>query len=102
MKRMNVMIDEDALKAAMIEMGEFKASAAINKALAEVTRVLRVRKGIREISGSGAWEGDLKQMRAPRFEYPFDVPKPKRKKVAAKTVTVSRPKKARGKSRSSR
>ena len=89
------MVDEEVLKAAMLEMGEFKASAAINKALAEFTRVLRVRKGIQAISGSGAWIGDLQQMRAPRLEYPIDVPKPK--KVAAKTVTVSRPKKTRGK-----
>lgn len=102
MKRMNVMIDEEALKAAMLELEEFKASAAINKALAEVTRVLRVRKGIQAISGTGAWHGDLKQMRAPRFDDPIDAPQPKRKKVAAKTMTISRPKKARGKSRSSR
>jgi len=101
MKRMNVMVDEDVLKAAMIEMGEFKASAAINKALAEFTKVLRVRKGIQAISGSGAWVGDLQQMRAQRFEYPIDAPEPKRKKVAAKSVAIPRAKKS-GKSRSSR
>lgn len=100
MKRMNVNVDEVVLKEAMIELGEFTASGAINHALREIIRVMRVRKGIQAISGTGAWQGDLQQMRATRFEYPIDAPQPKRK-VAAKTVTISRRKKSRG-SRSSR
>jgi len=103
MKRMNLMIDEDALKAAMLELGETTASGTVNKALAETARKLVVRRLFNEISGSGAWVGDLQQMRAPRFDYPFDLPESEgTKKFAAKTVRVSRPKAKRGQKRSRR
>ena len=93
MKRMNLMIDEDALKEAMKEMGETTYSGTVNKALAEFTKVLKVRRGIKAISGMGpdAWVGDLAEMRKPRFPYGFDLPEKKRKEIAAKVVRALRP-----------
>jgi len=97
MKRMNVMVDDEALKDAMRELGETTASGTINKALAETARKLTVRRLIREVAGTG-WDGDLEEMRRGRTFDDWDV-KPVRKRVAAKTVSAPKANRGRRNSR---
>lgn len=66
MKRMNVMIDETVLQEAHRITGEKNYSATINRALQELVRVNKVREGIRALSGTGWWEGNLEEMRRNR------------------------------------
>ena len=85
MKRMNVVIDETALQQAHRVTGEKTYSATINRALQELVRVDKVREGIRALSGTGWWEGNLEEMRRDRtFEEirnePMPAKSPKRKK----------------------
>lgn len=62
MKRITLMLDEEALKETVRLSGEHSLSAAVNRALAEFTR--RAKTGrIFELAGSGLWEGDLSEMR---------------------------------------
>jgi Arc/MetJ family transcription regulator len=73
MKRTNVILDEALLKEAQTRSGERTYSATINAALKEMVRTLKVREGLKMMSGSGWWEGDLKEMRKGRqFEVDED------------------------------
>ena len=63
MKRTNVILDEALLKEAQTRSGERTYSATINAALKEMVRTLKVREGLKAMSGSGWWEGDLAEMR---------------------------------------
>lgn len=71
MKRMNVMVDEKLLEEAVRVAGERTYSATINRALGELVRVSKVREGLKGLSGSGWWEGNLKEMRRDRT-FDFD------------------------------
>jgi Arc/MetJ family transcription regulator len=62
MKRTNLVLDEDLLQEATRVSGERTYSAAVNRALAEFVRRFRARR-ILELRGSGAWQGDLGEMR---------------------------------------
>lgn len=65
MKRTNLVLDEDLLRAATRLSGEKTYSAAVRRALEEFVR--RARAGrIFELRGSGAWDGDLTAMRSDR------------------------------------
>jgi Arc/MetJ family transcription regulator len=66
MKRTNLVLDESLLEEARRESGEKTYSAAVTRALEELVRVSRVRRMVRELEGSGAWEGDLGEMRRDR------------------------------------
>jgi Arc/MetJ family transcription regulator len=63
MKRTNVILDEKLLEEATKLSGERTYSATINAALKELIRTLKVREGLKLMSGSGWWEGDLAEMR---------------------------------------
>ncbi len=63
MKRTNVILDEAVLKEATKLSGERTYSATINAALKEMIRTLKIREGLKMMSGSGWWEGDLSEMR---------------------------------------
>ena len=65
MKRTNLVLDEQLLKTATQLLGTKTYSEAVNKALAESIRVVRIR-GLTEFFGSGIWEGDLSEMRKDR------------------------------------
>lgn len=63
MKRTNLVLDEELLEEALRLSGERTYSRAVERALEEFIR--RVRAGrIVELAGSGAWQGDLSEMRA--------------------------------------
>lgn len=62
MKRTNLVLDEDLLVEATRLSGEATWSATVNLALAELVRRQRARQ-ILSLRGSGAWEGDLAEMR---------------------------------------
>lgn len=62
MKRTNLIIDEEVLEEAMRLTGERSQSAVVRLALEELVRRARARQ-ILELAGSGAWEGDLAEMR---------------------------------------
>ena len=62
MKRTNLVLDEDLLKTATQLLGAKTYSAAVNLALEEAIRTCKVRK-IGELIGTGAWEGNLSEMR---------------------------------------
>jgi Arc/MetJ family transcription regulator len=73
MRRTNVILDEKLLEEATKLSGERTYSATINAALKELIRTLKVREGLKMMSGSGWWEGDLKEMRKGRhFEVDED------------------------------
>jgi Arc/MetJ family transcription regulator len=61
-KRTNLMIDESLLKEAKKVLGADTYSAAVNEALTEVIRIARI-KSLTGFIGSGAWSGDLSEMR---------------------------------------
>ncbi|MEI6399465.1 MAG: type II toxin-antitoxin system VapB family antitoxin [Pseudomonadota bacterium] len=61
-KRTNLMIDEALLKEAKKVLDADTYSAAVNEALAEVIRIAKI-KALTEFIGSGAWSGDLSEMR---------------------------------------
>jgi hypothetical protein len=56
------MIDEALLKEAKKVLDADTNSAAVNEALAEVIRIARI-KSLTGFIGSGAWSGDLGEMR---------------------------------------
>jgi Arc/MetJ family transcription regulator len=72
MKRTNLVLDESLLTEARRLSGEKTYSATVMKALNELVRRARVRQFL-DLQGTGAWEGDLAQMRGDRPR------KPKRK-----------------------
>lgn len=62
MKRTNLVLDERILEEALRISGERTYSAAVGRALSEFVK--RARAGrILELAHSGAWEGDLAEMR---------------------------------------
>ena len=63
MKRTTLMVDEQALDEATRLSGEKTYSATVNRALKDLASRFKARK-ILELTGSGAWEGDLTAMRA--------------------------------------
>jgi len=66
MKRTNLVLDEDLLEQATRLSGEKTYSAAVNRALEEFVRRIRARQ-ILSLRGSGAWEGELEEMRQDRY-----------------------------------
>ena len=62
MKRTNLVLDEQLLETATRLLGARTYSAAVNKALQEAIRVVRLRD-LSDLFGSGIWEGDLAEMR---------------------------------------
>lgn len=73
MKRTNVILDEKLLEEATRRSGERTYSATINRALQELIRRIKVEEGLKLMSGSGWWEGDLAEMRRGRdlnFDWP--------------------------------
>ena len=62
MKRTNLVLNEQILEEALRLSGERTYSATVNRALDDFVR--RIKAGrILELTGSGAWEGDLTGMR---------------------------------------
>jgi Arc/MetJ family transcription regulator len=92
MKRTNVILDEKLLEEALRRSGEKTYSATINRALQDLIRRITVEEGMKILSGSNAWEGNLEEMRRGReFDFPEDPggflirdapvrPKPRRRK----------------------
>ena len=62
MKRTNVVLDERLLEEAVQLSGEKTYARTIERALAELVQRYRAR-GIDALAGSGAWQGDLGEMR---------------------------------------
>jgi Arc/MetJ family transcription regulator len=67
MKRTNLVLDEQLLEEAVRVLGVKTYSAAVNQALKEAIRVKKAHK-LRELFGSGIWEGNLSEMREDRME----------------------------------
>ena len=65
MKRTNLVLDGDLLEEATRISGEKTYSAAVMRALEDFVRRAKARQ-ILELRGSGAWEGDLGEMRSDR------------------------------------
>jgi Arc/MetJ family transcription regulator len=63
MKRTNLVLNEDLLEEATRLSGEKTYSAAVQRALHDFVRRAKARR-ILELRGSGAWEGDLDEMRS--------------------------------------
>ena len=61
-QRTNLVIDLELLKEAKKILGAETNSATVNEALEEVIRMSKI-KSMTTLFGSGAWEGDLPQMR---------------------------------------
>ena len=92
MKRTNVVLDEALLEEALRRSGEKTYSATINRALQDLVRRMTFEEGMKILSGSNAWEGDLEEMRRSReFDFPEEpegllirdspvAPKPKKRK----------------------
>ena len=71
MRRTNVVLDEALLEEALRRSGEKTYSATINRALQELVRRMTFEEGMKILSGSNAWEGDLEEMRRGReFDFP--------------------------------
>jgi Arc/MetJ family transcription regulator len=62
MKRTNVVLDEHLLEEAVKVSGEKTYARTIERALSEMVRRARARS-IEALAGSGAWHGDLSEMR---------------------------------------
>jgi Arc/MetJ family transcription regulator len=65
MKRTNLVLREELLEEALRLSGEKTYSRAVERALEDFIRRVRARQ-ILELRGSGAWEGDLAEMRGDR------------------------------------
>ena len=65
MKRTNLVLDAELLEEATRLSGEKTYSAAVMRALEDFVRRAKARR-ILELRGSGAWEGDLSEMRRDR------------------------------------
>jgi Arc/MetJ family transcription regulator len=66
MKRTNLVLDEQTLEEATRLSGAKTYSAAVGQALVEMIRRIKARQ-ILALSGSGAWQGDLGEMRRDRM-----------------------------------
>jgi Arc/MetJ family transcription regulator len=65
MKRTNLVLREDLLEDAVRLSGEKTYSATVNRALEDLVNRYRARR-ILSLRGSGAWQGDLGDMRRDR------------------------------------
>jgi Arc/MetJ family transcription regulator len=65
MKRTNLVLDEKLLEEATRLSAAKTYSAAVQRALEDFVRRAKARQ-ILELRGSGAWEGDLAEMRGDR------------------------------------
>ena len=65
MKRTNLVLREELLEEAVRLSGEKTYSRAVERALEEFIRRVKARQ-ILQLQGSGAWLGDLSEMRADR------------------------------------
>jgi Arc/MetJ family transcription regulator len=65
MKRTNLVLDGEMLEEALRLSGERTYSRAVDRALADFVKRARARR-ILELAGSGAWTGDLAEMRDDR------------------------------------
>lgn len=65
MKRTNLVLDEQLLDEALRLSGERTYSAAVQRALDDFVRRVRAQK-ILDLAGSGAWEGNLSEIRDDR------------------------------------
>ena len=65
MKRTTLMVDPSLLSAASRALGSHSYSDTVNQALAEAVRAAKIR-GLFDVIGTGAWSGDLAQMREDR------------------------------------
>ena len=65
MKRTNLVLDESVLAEAQRLSGERTYSGTVMRALEDFVRRAKARR-ILELRGSGAWEGDLEEMRRDR------------------------------------
>lgn len=65
MKRTNVVLDEQVLEEALRLSGERTYSAVINKALAEMVRVMTLKRGIAALQSGGDpfWPGYIEEIR---------------------------------------
>ena len=62
MKRTNLVLDEQILNEATRLSGEKTCSRTVGRALEEFIRRFKARQ-ILDLAGSGAWQGDLSEMR---------------------------------------
>jgi Arc/MetJ family transcription regulator len=62
MKRTNLVLDEELLEEALRMSGERTYSRAVARALTEFVLKVRARR-ILDLVGSGAWDGNLSEMR---------------------------------------
>lgn len=62
MKRTNLLLDEELLKTATHLLGVKSYSAAVNRALEEAIKMVRI-KQLSQFIGKSVWEGDLSAMR---------------------------------------
>jgi Arc/MetJ family transcription regulator len=62
---MNLVLDADVLEEALLLSGEKTYSRAVERALEAFVRRAKARQ-ILQLRGSGAWEGDLAEVRADR------------------------------------
>jgi len=62
MKRTNLVLDRQLLQEAQRLSGERTYSAAVTRAMEDLVRRIKARR-ILELAGSGAWEGNLSEMR---------------------------------------
>ena len=62
MKRTTLVLDEERLEAAARALGTRTWSETVNRSLDEVVRQQQIRE-LFALTGSGAWEGDLGEMR---------------------------------------
>ena len=62
MKRTNLVLDEEVLEEASRLSGEKTYSATVMRALEDFVRRAKARQ-ILDLRGSGAWEGDIGEMR---------------------------------------
>ena len=65
MKRTNLVLNEHVLEEATRLSGERTYSRTVDRALADFVKRVKARR-ILELAGSGAWSGDLPEMRGDR------------------------------------
>ena len=65
MKRTNLVLDEQLLEEATRLSGERTYSRTVDRALSDFVRRVKARR-ILDLAGSGAWTGDLAEMRDDR------------------------------------
>ena len=70
MKRTNLVLDRHLLEEAQRLSGERTYSGAVARALGDLVRRIKARR-ILELAGSGAWEGNLAEMRGDQARHSF-------------------------------